>query len=88
VIIRTYSDGVFICDKLDAPWEGEGKPVTMHNARQLYYWEGANTLNEIALSGLDRKKSRISKPVSERQTVPISIIPVSEGVDLSEVWNE
>ena len=86
VIIRTYSAGVHV-GVLDGKWDDVNKPVTLKNARRIWKWSGANTLNEIATKGLNRKVSRISEPVAELQLIPIEVIPVVAGVDLSAVWN-
>jgi len=86
VIIRTYSAGVHV-GVLTEPWGDVNKPVTLKNARRIWKWSGANTLNEISTKGLNRKTSRISEPVKELQLIPIEVIPVLAGVDLSAVWN-
>ena len=62
----------------------EGQKVVIKNAKKLWYWKGAFTLNQIAVDGLNRKESRISK-VAPRVTMldAIEIIEVVDGVDLS-----
>jgi hypothetical protein len=79
VIIRTYSAGVHIGTIV----ERDGGEVVLSNARRLYSWSGAFTLNAVSLSGVDRKNSRISKPVNEIRLQWIEILPIVEGVDLS-----
>lgn len=80
VIIRTYSAGVHVGTIVSR----EGKEVVLSNARRIWYWKGAFTLNAIATSGLDRKNSRISVSVPEiLLTEAIEIIPVQTGIDLS-----
>jgi hypothetical protein len=86
VIIRTYSAGVHV-GVLTEPWGDVNKPITLKNARRIWKWSGANTLNEISTNGLNRKTSRISEPVAELQLIPIEVIPIVAGVDLSAVWN-
>ena len=84
--MRTLSAGVHV-GILESPWTTDG-PVTLKNARRIWRWKGANTLNEIATSGIDRKnETRISNPAPLIQIIPIEVIPVSHGVDLSAVWN-
>lgn len=79
-IIRTYSAGVHIGEVIS----GEGKTVTLRNARRLWQWKGAFTLNAVAVKGVDRSGSRISVAVPLiTLTEAIEIIPVAEGVDLS-----
>lgn len=80
VIVRTYSAGVHVGTLVSR----EGKEVVLSNARRIWYWKGAFTLNAIATSGLDRKNSRISVQVPEiLLTETIEIIPVQTGIDLS-----
>lgn len=86
VIIRTYSAGVHV-GILENPWDNVNAPVLLKNARRIFRWYGANTLNEIANNGVDRSKSKISEPVPEISLSPIEVIPVAEGVDLTKVWD-
>lgn len=80
VIIRTYSAGVHI----GVIKSREGREVVLTNARRLWSWAGAFTLNAVAMEGVRRKDSRISKPVPEITLLEaIEIIPVAAGVDLS-----
>lgn len=81
VIIRTYSAGVHI----GTIKSKEGQEVVLTNARRLWKWAGAFTLNEVATKGVDRENSRISSSVPEITLAWIEIIPVCEGVDLSKV---
>jgi hypothetical protein len=87
VIIRTYSAGVHV-GNLDEEWIRADQIVTLKNARRIWRWRGANTLNEIATNGVTRSEyTRISDPVEKIKLNPIEIIPVKSGVDLSKVWN-
>jgi hypothetical protein len=80
VIIRTYSAGVHIGTLKSR----DGREVVLTNARRLYSWAGAFTLNAVATRGVQRANSRISKPVPEITLLEaIEIIPVAAGVDLS-----
>lgn len=79
-IVRTRSAGVHIGEVVS----GEGRTVTLRNARRLWSWKGAFTLNAVAVKGVDRGGSRISTAVPLiTLTEAIEIIPVAEGVDLS-----
>jgi hypothetical protein len=60
VIVRTYSAGVHF-GELAAR---NGQEVTLKNARRIWYWKGANTLNEIALHGVGAG-SKIAEPVTK-----------------------
>jgi len=85
VIVRTYSAGVHV-GVFNGEWDDINKPIVLENAKRIYRWSGANTLNEIATNGLDRGNSKISNPVATIKLIPIEIITVLEGVDLSPIW--
>lgn len=80
VVVRTNSAGVHVgILGLTA-----GEEVTLTEARRVWYWEGANTLHEMALHGVAAKTSKVS------ETVPtitlrgwIEIIPCSEEAERS-----
>jgi hypothetical protein len=57
-IIRTYSAGVHVGEIV----RRDGKEVELKDARRIWHWKGANTLNEIALRGVAHG-SKISEPV-------------------------
>lgn len=84
-IVRTYSAGVHVGEVVSL----DGKTCVLRNARRIWRWRGANTLNEIALRGVNRYEyTRISETVPTiTLTEAIEVIPVASGVDLSEVWN-
>jgi len=70
VIVRTYSAGVHFGYLV----RREGREVDLVRSRRIWSWSGANTLSEIATSGLDIKKSRVAIPVSITLTEAIEII--------------
>ena len=75
VLVRTYSAGVHI----GTLQSREGREVTLTNARRLWNWSGAFTLNAVATKGVNRKNSRISVPVATIVLLEaIEIIPVTE----------
>ncbi len=59
VLVRTYTAGVHVGTLLKA----DGKVVSLLNARRVWRWKGANTLNELAMRGGDTGYTRISEPV-------------------------
>lgn len=80
VIIRTYSAGVHV----GVLKERNGSEITLTNARRIWNWNGAFTLNAVATKGVNRKESRISVHVQEIILLDaIEILPVCEGVDLT-----
>ena len=62
VIVRCRDAGVH-CGTLKSV---DGRAVELENARRIWRWRGANTLNELAASGADMDAhTRISEPVEE-----------------------
>jgi hypothetical protein len=53
VIARTYSAGVF-AGNLDSR---VGQEVVLTNARRLWYWSGANSLSQLAVTGTSDPKN-------------------------------
>jgi hypothetical protein len=79
-IIRTYSAGVHV----GVITHREGQNVVLQDARRIWKWEGAFTLNAVATAGVKRENSRISVAVPVIELLDaIEIIPVIDGVDLS-----
>lgn len=70
VIVRTYSAGVHFGYLA----HHEGREVRLERSRRIWSWAGANTLSEIATSGLDIKNSRVAVPVTIILTEAIEII--------------
>ena len=52
-IVRTRSAGVF-AGELE---KRDGREVTLRNARRLWYWDGAASLSELAMSGTSRPEN-------------------------------
>jgi hypothetical protein len=84
-IVRTYSAGVHVGEVVSL----EGTTCVLKNARRIWRWRGANTLNEVALKGVVRSEyTRISEIVPTiTLTQAIEVVPVREGVNLEPVWN-
>lgn len=79
VVVRTYSAGVHV--GILGPKAGE--EVTLTDARRIWYWKGANTLNEISLHGVE-KGSKVSEAVPEITLRGwIEILPCSEEAEKS-----
>ena len=53
VIVRTYSAGVFAGNLKSR----DGQEVVLTNARRLWYWAGAASLSQLAVSGTSRPES-------------------------------
>lgn len=79
VLIRTYSAGVHF-GTLE---EIDGQNVRLSNARRLWSWNGALSLSEVAMTGVDIKNSKISVPVDEIiLTQAVEVIKVSKKSNL------
>lgn len=73
-IFRTFSAGVH-CGTLK---EINGKVALVEDARRIWRWEGAFTLNELSVRGCN-EESRISEPVKQiLLTEVIEVIPCEE----------
>jgi hypothetical protein len=59
VVVRTYSAGVHVGELLAR----RGQEVDLVNARRIWSWKGANSLNEIANRGVGAG-SKVSEMVS------------------------
>jgi len=76
VIVRTYSAGVF-AGTLTAR---SGKEVTLTGARRLWYWAGAASLSQLAMSGTSRP-SDCKFPVAVDQVVLTEAIEVLNATE-------
>lgn len=73
-IVRTYSAGVH-CGVLD---ECSGTAVVLKDARRIWRWSKAFSLNEMSLKGCG-EDSRISQPVARIMlTQAVEIIPCTD----------
>ena len=65
VLVRCTASGVHFGELVE--WDG-GSVVLMHGARRLWQWNTGGegiTLSEIAIMGIDQKKSKISIALPE-----------------------
>ena len=74
-LVRTYSAGVH-CGVLA---ECSGTAVLLTDARRVWRWRGANTLNELSQGGASQEYTRISEPVPLiLLTQAVEVIPCSD----------
>jgi hypothetical protein len=74
VVVRTAYAGVHVGELVAV----NGQHVSLKNARRLWSWKGANTLNEVAMSGV-ASGSRVSEPVTSVELLTaIEVIPVAK----------
>jgi len=76
VIVRTYSAGVFAGEIQSK----RGKEVVLHNARRIWYWDGAASLSQLAQEGTN-------KPGSCKFPVAVNRIELMEVVEILDCTN-
>ena len=77
VIIRGDRSGV----EFGTLVEYKGSEVTLHNARRIWYWDGAATLSQLAKEGT-------KKPKNCRFTVYVDSIIILDAVEIIPCTNE
>lgn len=74
-LVRTFSAGVHF----GIVKKRKGKEVTLINARRLWSWEGACSLSQVAVDGVNLEESKISITVPEiTLTEAIELIAMSD----------
>lgn len=71
VIVRTYSAGVFA----GFLQSRSGKEVVLTNARRLWYWKGAASLSQLAMSGT-------SNPTGCKFPVAVDRVELLEAIEI------
>jgi len=74
VIVRTQSAGVFAGNLQSR----DGKEVVLTNARRLWYWAGAASLSQLAVSGT-------SKPKDCKFPVAVPSATLTEAIEILDV---
>jgi hypothetical protein len=77
VIARTQSAGVF-AGNLESR---SGQEVVLTNARRLWYWAGAASLSQLAVSGT-------SKPKACKFPVPVAHVELLQVIEILDVTPE
>lgn len=81
-IVRTYSAGVF-AGYYDR--KTKGQEGTVFNARRLWYWDGANSLSQLALEGVKKPencKFAMEVPEVDLKNI-IEVLPCTEVARLN-----
>ena len=76
VIVRGDRSGVFF-GILAAK---DGKEVELKDCRRLWYWEGANSISEIAVNG-------VKKPEKCKFTVAVESIVITDAIEIIKCTN-
>ena len=74
VIVRTYSAGVFAGELVSRV----GRKVVMKNARRLWYWSGAASLSQLAVTGT-------SDPANCKFPVPVPRVELLEVIEILDM---
>ena len=74
VIVRTYSAGVFAGELV----KRVGKEVTLKNARRLWFWAGAASLSQMAMTGT-------SKPAECKFPCAVDQVELTEVIEIISV---
>lgn len=53
----------------------DGQEVTLHNARRIWYWDGAASLSQLAVDGT-------SKPINCKFTVAVESITILDAIEI------
>jgi len=71
VIVRTYSAGVFAGEMVSR----KGREVVLTNARRLWYWAGAASLSQMAVTGTS-KPGQCKFPVAVPRVELLEVIEI------------
>jgi hypothetical protein len=71
-LVRGASSGVFF----GTVKEINGRTVVMENVRRIWYWEGANSISELALNGT-------TKPNDCKFTVAVKNVCILDAIEIN-----
>ena len=76
-IVRGNRSGVFYGEIVD--WKGQ--EVELKNCRRLWYWDGANSISELAKNGT-------KEPKNCKFTVYVESIEILDAIEINECSEE
>ena len=92
-IVRTYSAGCFAA-YVEKDWSEDGvRCALLQKSRRLWYWEGANSLSQLANEGVKKPENcRFPQEINNQKVFNvIEIIPASkkaqESINSVNIWN-
>jgi len=92
-IVRTYSAGCFAA-YVEKVWSEDGVICALlQKSRRLWYWDGANSLSQLANDGVAKPDNcKFPQEVNNQKVFNvIEIIPASkkaqESIDSVKIWN-
>ena len=75
-IIRSYASGVHFGEVSETRDTVHGLSVTLKNSRRIHYWEGACSLSQVAMEGIETGRVAMELPEIQVENV-IEIIPMT-----------
>lgn len=80
VLVRSYAAGVHYGYLKSKVSELNGVNVVLVNTRRIWYWNGANSISQIALEGVKKPdECKISVIIPENEIINcVEIIPLTE----------
>ena len=89
VLIRSYAAGVHFGYLKKEDFTLSGKVVTLVNTRRVWYWDGAASLSQMALEGVNKPENcKFSVEVQSNEIVNVvETLPLTEKafINLSKV---
>ena len=89
VLIRSHLSGVHFGTLESQEFTPSGKVVTLTNSRRVHYWEGAASLSQMAIDGINSGRVAMSLDHIEIVNV-IETIPMTEksiaNLENQPVW--
>lgn len=81
VLVRSYAAGVHFGYLKKEEFTASGKVVTLTKTRRIWYWDGANSISQIALEGVSKPQNcKFSVEVEENEIVNvIETIPLTDA---------
>lgn len=92
VLIRADRAGVFVGNIVSRTPTGSTETVVLLNCRRIFYWDGAASISQLALSGPSKPKNcKFPAPVNNHTILGvIEILPVTEAakeaIEAVAVW--
>lgn len=85
VLIRSYAAGVHFGYLKNEKFTESGKVVTLVNTRRVWQWDGAASLSQMALEGVNKPENcKISVMIDENEIVDvIETIPLTKEAFLN-----
>ncbi len=84
-LIRSYAAGVHFGYLKDEKFTEAGKVVTLVNTRRIWYWDGAASLSQMALEGVNKPENcKFSVEIESNEIVNvIETLPLTENALLN-----